>query len=247
MKTVLITGISGGIGRALGIKFKEEGWFVIGLDKQIIKNNEEFCDNFILCDLNKYVKSPKYRLAINTNLDKHTSGKINVLINNAAVQILGGLQQLDVDDWNKTLNINLTAPFLLTKFFYKQLKSNDGSIINIGSIHAKLTKRTFLAYATSKSALMGLTKSLSIELGGEIRVNSISPAAVDTEMLRDGFGQDSVKLKSLIDIHPTRTIGKVREIANLAYFLCNDEMHFLHGSNIEINGGIANVLKDIEN
>ena len=241
-KTALITGSSGGIGTALCAAFLAAGYTVIGLD--IKKNPDCELSHFIECDLNDYALDEKYREIINQQI-LSTSNQIEVLINNAAAQILGSLSEISHADWQKTININLSAPFFLAQSLFPTLKANEGCIINIGSIHNNLTKPSFIAYATSKSALVGLTKSLSVDIGKDVRVNSISPAAIETQMLLDGFNNDSAKINQLANLHPSGRIGQPSEIAILALSISNRDLKFLNGSNISIDGGISNSLNDL--
>ena len=144
------------------------------------------------------------------------------------------------------MNVNLTGPLLLSQFFLDKLAVSKGSIINIASIHQQLTKKRFISYATSKSALVGLTKALSVDLQGKVRVNTISPAAIDTQMLRDGFDNDEGMVQKLNELHPSQRIGKPAEVSKLALLLAEDELGFINGANIQIDGGISNVLKDLD-
>jgi len=242
-KTIVITGVLGGIGSQLAKTFQEKGYRVIGLD--IKDTTPEWCDKFISFDLNKYCVDPDYKISIEAIFDAEIP-ELFTLVNNAAVQILSNLDNLRLQDWNMTLNVNLTGPLMLSQFFLARLERSKGSIINIASIHHQLTKKCFLAYASSKSALVGLTKALSVDLQGRIRVNAISPAAIDTQMLRDGFNNDEAKVKMLNELHPSQRIGKPQEVSKLALLLAEDELGFINGANINIDGGISNVLKDLD-
>jgi NAD(P)-dependent dehydrogenase (short-subunit alcohol dehydrogenase family) len=242
-KTVVITGVLGGIGSQLAKTFKEKGYEVIGLD---LKDSQpEYCDKFFKFNLHQYCIDPEYKTSIEAVFNEEIP-ELFVLINNAAVQILSNLDEITLQDWNQTLNVNLTGPLMLSQFFLKRLERSKGSIINIASIHHQLTKKRFLAYASSKSALVGLTKALSVDLQGRIRVNAISPAAIDTQMLRDGFNNDEAKVQMLNELHPSQRIGKPREVSQLALLLAEDELGFINGANINIDGGISNVLKDLD-
>jgi NAD(P)-dependent dehydrogenase (short-subunit alcohol dehydrogenase family) len=242
-KKVIITGVLGGIGSGLAKAFKEHGYFVIGLD--IKETPPEFCDLFISFDLHLYCENIVYRMQIQEMFNQQVPD-LDVLINNAAIQILGSIEEVQLDDWNQTLNVNLTGPLLLSQFFLNRLEKVHGCIINIASIHQQLTKKRFIAYATSKSALVGLTKSLSVDLQGKVRVNAISPAAIDTPMLLEGFNNDSAMVQKLHDIHPLQRIGKPAEVSKLALLLAEDGLGFINGANIQIDGGISNVLKDLD-
>ena len=171
--------------------------------------------------------------------------ELHVLINNAAVQMLGSLDELKLDDWNHTMTVNLTGPLLLSQHFLEQLEDVNGSIINIGSIHQQLTKRKFISYATSKSALIGLTRALAVDLEGRVRVNAISPAAIETDMLLAGFDGNQGALDELRKIHPVQRIGRPQDVATMALFLASENSGFIHGANLSLDGGISSVLKDL--
>jgi gluconate 5-dehydrogenase len=242
-KKVLITGVSGGIGFGLAKAFKESGYYVIGFDLK--ENDSTYIDKYIKFDINTYCADATYRHNMQELFDSEIPG-LDVLINNAAVQILSSIEEIKLADWNETLNVNLTGPLLLSQFFLSRLETTHGCIINIASIHQQLTKKNFIAYATSKSALVGLTKAMSVDLQGKVRVNAISPAAIDTPMLQAGFNNDAAKVQQLHDIHPIQRIGKPQEVSKLALLLAEDGLGFINGANIQIDGGISNVLKDLD-
>ncbi len=243
MKTVVITGILGGIGSGLAKTFYENDYRVVGLD--IRGGKFANCHQLIQFDLNQYCKNSDYRMQMQSLFDKEIP-ELFVLINNAAVQILGSLEEITIEDWNHTLDVNVTGPLFLSQYFLSKLIASKGSIINIASIHQQLTKKRFISYASSKSALVGLTKAMSVDLQGKIRVNAISPAAIDTQMLRDGFNNDEAMVQRLNDIHPSQRIGKPQEVARLALLLAESELGFINGANLQMDGGISNVLKDLD-
>jgi len=242
-KTVVITGVLGGIGNQLAKTFSEKGYRVVGLD--VKGDASPYCAVCIKFDLHLYCTDQSYKAAMEQRFNAEVP-ELFLLINNAAVQILSSLSEVKLEDWNQTLNVNLTGPLLLSQFFLSRLEAAKGSIINIASIHHQLTKKKFLAYATSKSAIVGLTKALSVDLQGRVRVNAISPAAIDTQMLRDGFNNDEDKVRLLNELHPSQRIGKPQEVSQLALLLAEDELGFINGANLNIDGGISNVLKDLE-
>lgn len=223
MKVVLITGCNGGIGLELCRKFKLINYKVIGID--IDDNINVFCDEFIRLDLS----NPDWSLLPNTHID--------VLINNAAVQIVSNFFDLNDEDIDKLMNINIINVIKLIK----RINFNkNGNIINIGSIHSSQSKPGFSIYATSKGALETLTKSLSVELAPNIRVNMIKPAAIKTKMLESGLTKESLSI--LDKYHPTGKIGEVENISNLCLSIIDN--YFINGSIISIDGGISNVLYD---
>lgn len=243
-KFCIVTGASGGIGQALVQAFEQSGYAVIATDIKKPPANIKY-EFFIKADLERTVTDEVYANQIFDRLRKAIEGNpLTVLINNAATQILGQVEKLSRENWNKTLNINLLAPFFWSQALLPELKESKGCIINISSIHANLTKREFSAYATSKAALSALTKSLAIELGNSVRVNAIEAAAVDTDMLRAGFVDDMNSFETLKNFHPTQEIGRVDEVGKLAVMLANEEIPFLNGATIQLDGGISNCLHD---
>ncbi len=238
----LVTGSSGSIGSAIVEELHQQQYQVIGLDRET-KGNTDF---FVPINLNEFVIDENKRqavLAAITNfLNPHPT--LHLLVNNAAEQLLNSTENLTFEQWQQTLNVNLTAPFLLTQGLLAALTFAKGSVVNIASIHNQLTKPRFVAYATSKAALIGLTKSMAVDLAGKIRVNAISPAAVETPMLKAGFPDKNDYLK-LHQIHPTGRIGTPQEIAAMVVFLASAQAGFINGANIEIDGGISRVLKDL--
>ena len=243
MKCVLVTGVKGGIGEAIAKAFREQNYYVYGMDKEE-EGYGAHVDRFIHFDIHQYVWDVEYRIRTSEELE-NLIPSLDVLVNNAAVQRLDRLQDIKLEDWQETLNVNLTGPMLLSKLFLDQLEANKGCIINIASIHHQLTKPGFLTYATSKNALVGLTKAMAVDLEGRVRVNAISPAAIDTPMLRDGFKNAKEALEELKKVHPVKRIGVPEEVARLALFLASESQGFIHGANISLDGGISSVLKDL--
>lgn len=241
-KAVLITGVLGGIGSALATAFKNEGYYVYGLD--VRPDDQNNCDQFMQFDLHSFCKDGGYREKWTSIFEKEIKA-LDLLINNAAVQLLDKLDNLKLEDWNETLNVNLTGPLLLSQCFLEKLEKRNGGIINIASIHQILTKPRFISYATSKSALVGLTKSLAVDLEGRVRVNAISPAAIATDMLISGFDGNEMALQDLNKIHPVQRIGYPNEVAKMALFLASENTGFINGANLTLDGGISSVLKDL--
>ena len=240
----IITGAAGSIGQATVRVFEQAGYAVIATDRSDLPENLP-CKHFMQVDLQKSVTNEDYAKELFTEIRKQLDGApLKVLVNNAATQILGKVENLTRNDWRTTLDVNLLAPFFWTQAFLPELGAAGGSVINISSIHARLTKREFAAYATSKAALSGLTRSLALEVGDRIRVNAIEPAAIDTAMLRAGFEEDSESFTDLKRYHPTQKIGTPEEVAKLALSLASDELPFMNGATIQLDGGIGGCLHD---
>ncbi len=242
MQVALITGAAGGIGVALCSAFRARGYRTIGLD---IPHAVVDCDAFLEIDLETFCADEHYRHdATSRLLAEVGSSGLKVLVNNAAVQILGDSAELTVASWQRTLKVNVLAPFLLSQALLQHLEQAQGSVINIASVHARLTKPGFVAYATSKAALVGLTRSMAVDLGTRVRVNAICPAAIATPMLLDGFVGNEAGFERLSNVHPMGRIGTPADVACAATFLASDEAAFMSGAILGIDGGIGARLHD---
>lgn len=235
MKTVLITGSNGGIGTELCKKFYNEIWNVVGLDLQN-ETNHQYCHLYMKCNLeneNEIMESVQQL------------GKLDCLINNAAIQINKHIWEMNCDEWDKTMNINTRSAFLLLKYVIELLKKSQGNIINIGSVHSIASSDKIAAYSCSKHAIVGLTKNMAIELAPfNICANCISPGAIETGMLKKSIlrgysGNDSeeVILKNFADKHLQKKIGQPNELADVVYFIANQKI--INGANIIADGGVT--------
>lgn len=241
-KTALITGALGGIGQALCSVFRADGYFVIGTDRRAGTCD---CDRFIQRDILEICGDDATRSTFIGDVHAHLGGKgLTVLVNNAAVQILGRTESVSLRDWDATLHTNLVAPFLLVQALLSVLEKANGSIVNIASIHAVATKPGFVAYATSKAALVGLTRTLAVDLGPRVRVNAINPAATATPMLLEGFAGQPREFAALAQMHPLGRIADPEEVARTALFLASPAASFITGSTLHIDGGIGVRLHD---
>lgn len=241
-KRVLITGANGGIGVAMCQEFSRNGWEVLATDRGPVSKVETAF--YLPIELDRFcIDEPYRRNCIDSFSDVMPDG-LACLINNAAHQKVAAIEDIDLADWQTSLNTNVTAPFLLVKAFLEGLRKKRGSVINITSIHCSLTKRNFSAYVASKSALEGLTRALAVELGNVVRVNAIAPAAIETPMLLAGFEDNPKGLGELESYHPSRILGQTWDVAALAYFMAQFPSQFLNGAIIGLDGGIASRLHD---
>lgn len=243
-KKVLVTGAAGGIGTALVHAFEKNGFQVIALDF-VSKPKGLTCSQYLEIDLRKLVSSDSGVDEVFLRIKRAIDGDgLYALINNAAVQVLGGVESLTIQDWQHTLNINLLAPFRLVQGLLNELEQAEGCVINISSIHARLTKANFVAYATSKAALSGMTRAMAVDLGARVRVNAIEPAAIATDMLKAGFAGQPDLLSKLESCHPQCRIGSPEEVAALALSIASGDLKFLHGACVGMDGGISSRLYD---
>ncbi|QWD70702.1 SDR family NAD(P)-dependent oxidoreductase [Polynucleobacter sp. UB-Siik-W21] len=242
-KTAIVTGANGGIGSYISNALTVSGWRVIGIDKVFDKGF--FSEDNFLMDLEKFGEDDCFHdIQLKRLKECLKDDKLDLLINNAAVQLVKPLEQISRLDFQKVLNINLVSAFLLSRDLVPCLEKARGSIINITSIHANLTKPYFSTYAISKAALTGLTKALAVELGSRVRVNAICPAAIDTEMLRSGFVGNEQNLLRLGKFHPSGEIGSVDNVFEAIQYLAGSKNNFLNGVILNIDGGISSRLHD---
>jgi NAD(P)-dependent dehydrogenase (short-subunit alcohol dehydrogenase family) len=239
-RVALITGAAGGIGRSLVSVFEAQGWRVVSTDRVALERASHVVGS--LADLS----SPDTAggAALIAALRAETRGQLSAIVHNAAFQVVKPTAELTADDWQTTLNVNLMAPFWLTQAFLSELKARHGSVLAISSIHERLTKPGFVAYATSKSALSGMVRAMAVDLGGQVRVNAICPAAIGTPMLKAGFDGQPEAFAQLEAHHPIGRIGTPEEVAELAAFVCSARSPFMTGACLDLSGGISGRLHD---
>jgi len=239
---VIITGSSGAIGQHLVAKLMAHNYCVIGLDITPCIHTPP--SHFINVDLGKLVFDSSYYQEVISDIQSIIKHKrLELLLNNAATQILVEPNPHGADDFMTSQAINAGAPLVLYRGLFSRLKTDGGTVVNIGSIHSRLTKPGFAVYAASKAALRSLTESLAIENKGAVRIFSIEPAAVDTPMLREGL-KDPANLKKLEEHHPAGIISSAKELADFVFLLFSSDTKFLHGSCVDFSGGISNRLHD---
>jgi NAD(P)-dependent dehydrogenase (short-subunit alcohol dehydrogenase family) len=241
MKTVLVTGAGGGIGRACIHHFAEKGWRVIGVDRSSFSDDFPKNGRFIKADISHPESVEQiFRQA------REFNPALDALVNNAAVQVAKPLIETTVEEWDSVMASNLRSVFLFVKLAYPLLKANGGAVVNVSSVHAIQTSANIAAYAASKGGLLALTRALAIEFAADkIRVNAILPGAVDTPMLRAGLSRGHVghgdiqeRLDNLARKTVSGKIGTPEEIAHAIYFLAdNDQSSFMTGQSLVVDGG----------
>jgi len=234
MKTALITGASRGIGNAIALHLKKEGYRVLGTATSSAgasKLEEEGIEGLVL-DLNSNESKEKFW--------EHVEKKeiqISILVNNAGITRDNIVLRMSEDEWEDIMNVNLNGNFYLSKKVLKMmLKLKWGRIINITSTSASIGNRGQSNYSAAKAGVEAFTKSLAREVGKRnITVNSIAPGFIDTDMTQQS---DGVNADELIKEIPLGRFGKPDEVAHLTSFLCSEEASYITGQTIHINGGL---------
>lgn len=246
-KTVLVTGASGGSGEAIAKAFLLEGAFVIASDIVAPKWETPYEGQLF-----RAVLDVTDEAAITALIHRFArDGKpINVLVNNAGIAIGSSIEEMETKVWTQNFTVNTTGTFLCTREVVKHLmRSNaSGSIINVSSIAGKNGFPNSVAYCASKAAIIGLTRSLAVELGPrDITVNAICPGSVDTPMIAKvveylseltGKTQQETR-KSMETGIPMQRFQTPQDIAALVVFLASDNARNINGESINIDGGVV--------
>ena len=240
-KTALVTGGSRGIGRAcvqlLG-KAGADVAFTYNISEQFAN---ELCDEFSgrnnvrAFKVNTGNEEDIYNVI---KLVENDFGKIDILVNNAGIWEKSEIEKLSLDNWNRTININLTGSFLFTKYTVPIMKKNKfGRIINISSTAGQRGEALYSHYAASKGGMIAFTKSIAGELGQyNITVNSVAPGWVKTDMTKNVFENKSEEEKIINEI-PLRKIAAPEDVAGAVVFLASELASHITGSIINVNGG----------
>jgi len=216
-KTVLITGAGGGIGRATIHHFAQNGWGVIGVDRN------EFGEGFPQggCFIQADISNPESTEQIFEQA-RAFNPTLHALVNNAAVQVAKPLVETTVEEWDAVMASNLRSVFLFVKLAHPLMKAaGGGAIVNVSSVHAIQTSANIAAYAASKGGLLALTRAMAIEFApDEIRVNAILPGAVDTPML-----WNNPNVKSGLETICKSDVGRPEDVAEAILFACVQPRH----------------------
>jgi len=219
MKTVLVTGGSRGIGKAIVQKFEAEGYHTFAPSHQELNlDSVESVDAFI---------------------EAHRKAGFDVIINNAGINEISLLENITDDQLDRMMQINLLSPIRLLRGLVGPMKENKyGKIVNIGSIWAVVSKEGRLVYSATKNALHGVTNTLALELGPyNILVNTVCPGYVLTELTRKNNTVEEIEIIS--STLPLRRMAQPEEIANFVYFLASENNTFITGQKIAIDGGFT--------
>lgn len=236
-RTVAITGVSGGIGRATAAAFIAEGWTVLGSDVQ-----QPPADLKLAAFLPLDLSGPDVEDRMAEFLASYA--RLDSLVNGAALGSKAALVDTGQRVWDEVMATNARGAFLTSKAAFGLLWASEGAVVNIASVHALATSAGAGVYAASKGALVALTRSMALEWAPAIRVNAVIPGAVDTPMLRSGLadpsplGSEDKALEDLARRTPLQRIGTADEIAQAVLFLADrDRSSFVTGQTLVVDGG----------
>jgi NAD(P)-dependent dehydrogenase (short-subunit alcohol dehydrogenase family) len=231
-KVVVVTGASRGIGRATAIQLIKAGYEVHG----VFNKSKDDADNLANEYGIKFHQADLSQREQTNNLAKELSQlQIKALVNDAGIFEADDLENMDFDNWDRHLEINLTAPLALSLALSKSMQAGS-SIVNISSTDGIIGAFDGLSYAASKAALINITKTLGNYLGPKgVRVNAIAPGWIDTAMVTDEPAKASQEMT------PLGRNGKPEEIANVIEFLISDKASYVNGETVIVDGGLINV------
>ena len=240
MKTVLITGGSRGIGKAVAIKFAEKGNQIIinyvseKTDTEKLKNEllEAGAKDVLLIKAD-VSNSEDVKNMVKESIEKFE--KIDILVNNAGITKDNLLMRMSEEEFDKVIQINLKGTYLVTKEVTKyMMKKRSGSIVNLASVVGVAGNAGQCNYAASKAGIIGFTKSIAKELASRnIRANAVAPGFIETDMTNVLKEEIKENINSQI---PLRRMGSAKEVAELVYFLGEDASSYITGQVINVDG-----------
>ena len=239
-RLALVTGAAGGIGRATVEAFAAANWRVVAVDR---RRAEEFPASVRVQQVD--VADPEDVAALFETL-RSEEGRLDALVNNAAIQLNKPLVETSTKEWDKVMASNLRAAFTTARHAWELLEAAQGAVVNVSSVHALSTSVNVAAYAAAKGGLLALTRAMALEFAPTgVRANAVLPGAVDTPMLQEGLDRGHLegsssddRMEALVSRTPLGRVGQPREIARAILFLADSEQSsFVTGQTLVVDGG----------
>ena len=245
-RSVVITGSGSGIGRACAFEFAKGGDNIVIADIRLDAAEETVSQiaaaggKAFACQVD-VSKPDSVTALVNKTIEQY--GKIDVLINNAAIQVNKTIADTSFEEWNAQMSVNVGGVFVCSKLFLPYLKSTKGNIVNMSSVNAYYVEPSCAGYCSTKAAIIGLTKAMAIDHGPEgIRVNCICPGYIDAGLAEGYFQSQANPARARAEagkLHALWRIGKPEEVAQVAIFLASDRASFVTGSAYIVDGGFG--------
>lgn len=243
--TVLVTGAAAGIGAGIADRFSEAG-FAVGVFDIDAAGAARKTDELRECAPALAItgdvgREEDAKRAVDATVAEF--GRLDVLVNNAGIEVGGSVKDLTAADWDCQMNVNLRGVFLMCRSALPHLCRQGGSIVNIASVHAFLSWPDSAAYDAAKSGLIGLTRAMALDHGRDgIRVNAICPGYIQTPLMDrwlDSLPDREETLRQVRSFHPVGRIGTPRDIAEAAFFLASEAASFISGTTLVVDGAMT--------
>ena len=243
-KTAIVTGASGGIGKAVAIALAKEGAAVAvhfhGNEEKALLVKKEIEEAGGKAEIFRANVADFEECNALVKAAAKTFGSIDILVNNAGVGgTTANMEQITMDEWNTVLATNLTAPFILCKKVIPIMeKQGAGTIVNVASMAATAAGRGGLAYTSAKHGLLGLTRQMSLDHGRTgVRINAVLPGPIATDMIARVLAIPQHPVTMKIGMSPAKRPGEPVEVAQAIAFLASDDASFIHGAALAVDGG----------
>ncbi len=239
-KVVIVTGAGSGIGEATAKRFANDGYKVVLNGRteaklQKVADAISKPDDVIIVAGDVASEADVERL-INTTVEKF--GRIDVVVNNAAIAVMGGIDDVSLEDWNKQMAINAGGVFLTIKKALPHLEKVKGNIVNVSSVSGIGGDWGLFSYNATKGAVSNVTRALALDLGAKgVRVNAVAPSLTRTDMT-EGLTSDAEMMKKFEDRIPMGRPAEPEEIGDVIAFLAGHDARFVNGVVLPVDGGV---------
>ncbi len=244
-KIALVTGGAAGIGAGIARRFSEAGAAVVVLDvngegalrmeQELRQTGRALAIQGDVADEDQVMSAVERIVA--------EFGSLDLLVNNAGIDVEGPLVEMSSSVWDRQLDVNLKGAFLCSKYAIPRMRGRGGAIVNISSVRAFVSYEGNAAYDASKAGMIGLTRALALEHGRDgIRVNAICPGYIDTPMMDDWLHMQpdpEATMRQVLSIHPVGRMGTPRDVAEAALFLASDAAAFISGTFLVVDGAMS--------
>ena len=236
-KTAIVTGGSRGIGRAIIEKLIVDGFQIVTCGRG--SRPADLPSDILWVTAN--IARTEEAVSVCQAARQHF-GSIDLLVNNAGTQVEKTIAESDDDDWDAVIGTNCKGVFNMSREVLKDMQNSAGNIINIGSISGHVSDPSMALYNASKAFVHGLTRSIAVDDGPQVRCNAICPGWIMTQMSEDGFALANDPEKAMSDAlarHPVGRFGKPEDIAEMVSWLASDKSAYVSGACFTVDGGMT--------